>query len=89
MNLKMRTKVDRYQRRLNLSKMKWAYAIVGVAIAISVAGCMARVVVDKRPPFALPVYSESSCTTTNPVNYIIVDQGYEVRYMKFGFSTDI
>lgn len=67
--------------------MKAAYAIIG-AIAFSLAGCMARVTVDKRPPFALPVYSESSCTT-NPVNYIIVDQGYEVRYMKFGFSTDI
>ena len=58
-------------------------------ILFLIVGCMARVTVDKRPPFALPVYSESSGTTTNPVNYIIVDQGYEVRYMKFGFSTDI
>lgn len=66
--------------------MKAAYAIIG-AIAFSLAGCMARVTVDKRPPFALPLYSESS--PTNPVQYVIVDQGYEVRYMKFGFSTDI
>jgi len=64
--------------------MKWALAIV----AIVVAGCMAKVTVDKRPNLALPIYSESSCST-NPVEYVIVDQGYKVRYMKIGFNTDI
>lgn len=64
--------------------MKWALAIV----AIVVSGCMAKVTVDKRPNIALPLYSESSCST-NPVQYVIVDQGYKVRYMKIGFNTDI
>lgn len=66
--------------------MKWALAVIGMA-AVVVAGCMAKVTVDKRPNLALPVYSESG--TTNPVEYVIVDQGYLVRYIKFGFSTDI
>ena len=66
--------------------MKWALALVG-AIAIVVAGCMAKVTVDKRPSLALPVYSQSN---TNLVQeYVIVDQGYKVRYMKIGFNTDI
>lgn len=63
--------------------MKWALAIV----AIVVAGCMAKVTVDKRPNLALPIYSHSN---TNLVQeYVIVDQGYKVRYMKIGFNTDI
>ncbi len=62
--------------------MKWALAI----IAIIVAGCMAKVTVDKRPNLALPIYTN---TSTNPVEYVIVDQGYKVRYMKIGFNTDI
>lgn len=66
-----------------MTHMKWALAIV----AIVVAGCMAKVTVDKRPNLALPIYSESS--PTNPVEYVIVDQGYKVRYMKIGFNTDI
>ena len=53
-----------------------------------IVGCMANVTVDKRPNLALPIYSESSCST-NPVEYVIVDQGYKVRYMKIGFNTDI
>jgi hypothetical protein len=47
---------------------------------------MAKVTVDKRPNLALPLYSN---TSTNPVEYVIVDQGYKVRYMKIGFNTDI
>ena len=35
------------------------------------AGCFAKVTVDKRPNLALPIYSESS--KTNPVEYVIVD----------------
>lgn len=63
--------------------MKWALAIV----AIVLAGCMAKVTVDKRPAVALPIYSQSN---TNLVQeYVIVDQGYKVRYMKIGFNTDI
>lgn len=53
---------------------------------ILIVGCMAKVTVDKRPNLALPLYSNSS---TNPVEYVIVDQGYLVKYSKFGFSTDI
>ena len=62
--------------------MKWALAI----IAIVVAGCMAKVTVDKRPNIALPIYSNSS---TNPVDYVMVDQGYKVIYIKFGLNTEI
>lgn len=51
------------------------------------AGCVATVIVDKRPNLALPIYSESS--NTNPVEYVIVDQGYQVKYTKWGFSTEI
>lgn len=66
--------------------MKWTLALVG-AVALVVAGCMAKVTVDKRPNLALPIYSQSN---TNLVQeYVIVDQGYKVRYMKIGFNTDI
>lgn len=50
-----------------------------------IAGCFAKVTVDKRPNLALPIYSESC--KTNPVEYVIVDQGYQVKYTKWGFST--
>lgn len=50
-------------------------------------GCFASVTVDKRPNLVLPIYSESS--KTNPVEYVVVDQGYQVKYMKWGFSTQI
>ena len=52
-----------------------------------IVGCMAKVTVDKRPSLALPIYSPAN---TNLVQeYVIVDQGYKVRYMKIGFNTDI
>jgi hypothetical protein len=54
--------------------------------ALCLCGCFAKVTVDKRPNLALPIYSDSS---TNPVEYVIVDQGYKVKYMKVGFNTDI
>ena len=66
-------------------RMKWTHAIVGIAL-IAFSGCIAKITVDRRPNLALPVYSNSS---TNPVEYVIVDQGYKVRYMKFGFNTEI
>ena len=56
-------------------------------IMVFLMGCMAKVTVDKRPNLAFPIYSESS--KTNPVEYVIVDQGYEVKYTKWGFSTVI
>ena len=58
------------------------------ATIMLLAGCVATVTVDKRPNIALPIYSESH-PTNNPVNYVIVDQGYEVKYKKWGFSTEI
>ena len=62
--------------------------IVVFSIALlALCGCVAKVIVDKRPNLALPIYSESS--KTNPVEYVIVDQGYEVKYTKWGFSTEI
>ena len=59
-----------------------------IAMSIALVGCVATVTVDKRPNIALPIYSDSSCHT-NPVDYVVVDQGYEVRYKKWGFSTEI
>lgn len=58
-----------------------------ILCALLLAGCFATVTVDKRPNLALPIYSESS--KTNPVEYVIVDQGYKVKYRKWGFSTTI
>ena len=58
-----------------------------ILCALLLAGCFAKVTVDKRPNLALPIYSESS--NTNPVEYVIVDQGYQVKYTKWGFSTEI
>jgi hypothetical protein len=48
-------------------------------------GCMATVTVDRRPNLALPIVSQDNKTN----NWIIVDQGYEVKYRKWGFSTSI
>lgn len=56
-------------------------------LLLLLVGCFAKVTVDKRPNLALPIYSESS--KTNPVEYVIVDQGYQVKYTKWGFSTQI
>ncbi len=67
--------------------MKWTLTFIGL-LAVIMTGCMAKVTVDKRPNLVMPIYSESSCST-NPIDYAIIDQGYEVRYFKFGFSTDI
>lgn len=57
------------------------------SLILLLVGCFAKVTVDKRPNLALPIYSESS--KTNPVDYVIVDQGYQVKYTKWGFSTQI
>ena len=57
------------------------------SLILLLVGCFAKVTVDKRPNLVLPIYSESS--KTNPVEYVIVDQGYQVKYTKWGFSTQI
>ena len=57
------------------------------SLILLLVGCFAKVTVDKRPNLVLPIYSESS--KTNPVDYVIVDQGYQVKYTKWGFSTQI
>lgn len=62
--------------------------ILNYALAIGLAflvGCMATVTVDKRPNLALPVVSQDNKTN----DWVIVDQGYEVKYRKWGFSTSI
>ncbi len=59
--------------------------ILILLISLVLSGCFAKVIVDKRPNLAFPIYSESS--QTNPVEYVIVDQGYQVKYTKWGFST--
>lgn len=64
--------------------MKHIALIFGIAIAL-LAGCMATVVVDKRPNLALPILSEDNHTN----DWLIVDQGYRVKYSKVGFSTHI
>ena len=63
--------------------MKWLFSIIGIAALV--AGCMSSVKVDKRPNLALPIYDSSS----NIVEYVQIDQGYSVRYMRLGFSTEI
>ena len=66
--------------------MKWLGVSIAILLAV-VCGCMAKVTVDKRPSIALPIYSQSN---TNLVQeYVVVDQGYKVRYMKIGFNTDV
>ena len=60
---------------------------IPLILCLLLVGCFAKVTVDKRPNLAFPIYSESS--KTNPVEYVIVDQGYEVKYTKWGFSTEI
>ncbi len=60
--------------------------VVALFVAF-LAGCFAKVTVDRRANLALPIYSAQS--PTNPVEYVIVDQGYKVNYFKVGFSTDI
>lgn len=49
---------------------RWMILTIGCMVVL-LAGCYAKVTVDKRPNLALPVYSESS--PTNPVEYVIVD----------------
>lgn len=64
--------------------MKFAWLASTLAIAL-LAGCMATVTVDKRPNLALPIVSQDNKTN----DWVIVDQGYEVKYKKWGFSTSI
>lgn len=56
-----------------------------IFLGILVSGCLSSVKVDKRPNVALPIYDSSS----NIVEYVQIDQGYSVRYMRLGFSTEI
>ena len=56
-------------------------------VCLVLCGCIATVSVDKRPNIALPIYSSNS--STNPVEYVMVDQGYQVIYRKWGFDTEI
>lgn len=64
--------------------MRFAWLVSTLAIAL-LAGCMATVTVDKRPNLALPIVSQDNKTN----DWVIVDQGYEVKYRKWGFSTTI
>ena len=64
--------------------MRFAWLASTLAIAL-LAGCMATVTVDKRPNLALPIVSQDNKTN----DWVIVDQGYEVKYRKWGFSTSI
>ena len=61
--------------------------IQAILLAVFLCGCLAKVTVVKRPNLALPICHSS--TNNLPTDYVIVDQGYEVRYFKIGFSTDI
>ena len=46
---------------------------------------MSSVKVDKRPNLALPIYDSES----NIVEYAQIDQGYFVKYTRYGFNTEI
>lgn len=56
-----------------------------IAILLLFTGCMSSVKVDKRPNLALPIYD----STSNIVEYVQIDQGYSVKYTKWGFNTEI
>ena len=66
-------------------KLTMACAALAIFLGILVSGCLSSVKVDKRPNVALPIYDSSS----NIVEYVQIDQGYSVRYMRVGFSTEI
>lgn len=55
------------------------------SILILFTGCMSSVKVDKHPNLALPIYD----STSNIVEYVQIDQGYSVKYTKWGFNTEI
>ena len=63
-------------------KLKKLAITLGLAFLV---GCMATVTVDKRPNLALPIVSGDNKTN----DWVIVDQGYQVKYKKWGFSTSI
>lgn len=63
-------------------KLKKLAITLGLALFV---GCMATVTVDKRPNIALPIVSCDNKTN----DWVIVDQGYRVKYKKWGFSTTI
>jgi hypothetical protein len=74
--------------------MKKLIYVASICLALVLCGCFAKVTVNKRPNVALPIYdsySQMYYPTNKPVivNYMILDQGYEVQYRKFGFNTDI
>lgn len=56
-----------------------------VSIITALCGCHAYVSVDKRPNLVVPIYN----TESNLVDWVVVDQGYEVKYSKWGFNTEI
>lgn len=55
------------------------------ALCVLFSGCMSSVKVDKRPNLALPIYDLES----NIVEYAQIDQGYSVKYTRYGFNTEI
>ena len=63
-------------------KLKKLAITLGLALLV---GCMATVTVYKRPNLALPIVSGDNKTN----DWVIVDQGYQVKYKKWGFSTSI
>lgn len=63
-------------------KLKKLAITLGLALLV---GCMATVTVDKRPNLAFPIVSGDNKTN----DWVIVDQGYQVKYKKWGFSTSI
>lgn len=63
-----------------------------LSLALSfLAGCYASVHIDKRPNIALPIYklNPSNSNTNEVIDWVIVDQGYSVTYIKRGFNTEI
>ena len=63
-------------------KFKMACAALALFLLM---GCLSSVKVDKRPNLALPIYDSES----NIVEYAQIDQGYSVKYTRYGFNTEI
>lgn len=66
------------------SCMQNIFKILTISLSVFVLGCAAKVIIDKRPNLAFPVVVDQQ---TN--DWVIIDQGYVVKYSKWGLNTQI
>ena len=56
-----------------------------LASLLMLAGCHAHISIDKRPSIGIPILDEGGHTNS----VVVLDQGYVVRYAKWGFNTEV